>query len=162
MHLVKNLSLLPIDPNANADRPEYDSDDCRNILEAYKDYYPTVGYHAPWIGYFIKSEDRIVGSCGFVSQPVGNRVEVAYMTFPQFEGQGVATYACGALVTLAWVTDPTLTITAKTAPEDNASTHILKRHGFRFIGVVPDHEIGDAWGWELPGLAGIADGVRVA
>jgi len=119
------------------------------MLRAYAEYYPKVGYHKPWIGYWVKRADAIAGTCGFVSPPAGNRVEIAYGTFGEFEGQGVATYACGALIALAREADPTLVITAKTAPELNASTRILKRYGFEFTGVVQDHEIGDAWEWVL-------------
>jgi RimJ/RimL family protein N-acetyltransferase len=147
---VVNLTLIPIDPHADIARPEYASDDCRSILEAYREYYPKVGYHTPWIGYFVKREERSVGTCGFVSPPVGNRVEIAYGTFREFEGQGVATYASRALISLARQTDPALVITAKTAPEHNASTRILIRHGFEYSGIVKDHEIGDAWEWVLP------------
>lgn len=144
-----NLILTPIDPHADMARAEYASEDCRNILEACREYYPKVGYHPPWIGYFVNREERIVGTCGFVSPPVGNRVEIAYSTFREFEGQGVATGASRALISLARQTDPSLVITAKTAPEHNASTRILQRHGFEFSGIVQDHEIGDAWEWVL-------------
>lgn len=151
MNTPANFSLFPIDPRVAYAGPDPPSEEVRNILEAYREYYPKAGYHPPWIGYFVKRDDFPVGACGFVSAPVGNRVEIAYGTFREFEGQGVASWACGALVTLARNADPTLVITAKTAPEENASTAILKRHGFRFIGIVQDHEIGDAWGWELCG-----------
>lgn len=144
-----NMILIPIDPQGDPSRPDYASEDCQNILNAYREYYPKVGYHMPWIGYFVKREGRIVGTCGFVSPPVGNRVELAYGTFREFEGQGVATFASGALISLARETDRALVITAKTAPEHNASTRILSRHGFEFTGIVQDHEIGDAWEWVL-------------
>ena len=150
MKITEKYSLFPIDPRAGYDGPESASEAVQNILEAYREYYPKAGYHPPWIGYFVKRGDCPVGACGFVSAPVGNRVEIAYGTFREFEGQGVASYACGALVALARNAEPALLITAKTAPEENASTTILKRHGFRFTGIVQDHEIGDAWGWELP------------
>lgn len=143
------MTLIPIDPLADLSLPEYASVDCQNILKAYAEYYPKVGYHKPWIGYFVKRAEEFVGTCGFVSPPTDNRVEIAYGTFKEFEGQGVATYACGALICLARVTEPTLVITAKTAPEQNASTRILKRYGFEYSGIVQDHEIGDAWEWIL-------------
>lgn len=142
------FSLIPIDPSADQNRPEFASEGCRNILKAYAQYYPKVGFHMPWIGYFVQRGGRIVGTCGFVSPPSERRVELAYMTFPEFEGQGVSGYACGALLSLARKADPSLVITAKTAPEPNASTHILEGHGFARVGIVQDHEIGDAWEWE--------------
>jgi ribosomal-protein-alanine N-acetyltransferase len=48
---------------------------------------------------------------------------------------------------LKGVTDPGLIITAKTAPEENASVAILRRNGFEFTGIVQDDGIGDAWEW---------------
>jgi [ribosomal protein S5]-alanine N-acetyltransferase len=62
----------------------------------------------------------------------------------------VASFICQALVALATQTDPTLTITAKTKPEYNASTKILQKNGFEFAEIVQDHEIGDAWLWKIP------------
>jgi RimJ/RimL family protein N-acetyltransferase len=44
---------------------------------------------------------------------------------------------------------PWLTITAKTAPEHNASTKILENNNFTFTEIVQDDEIGDAWLWTL-------------
>ncbi|MCB0789756.1 MAG: hypothetical protein KDB75_10660, partial [Flavobacteriales bacterium] len=61
-----------------------------------------------------------------------------------------ATWACGAMVRLARAVDRSLTLTAKTEPQENASTRILRKHGFEQAGIVQDHEIGDAWLWELP------------
>ena len=94
-------------------------------------------------------EDKIVGSCGFVGQPKDGKVEVAYWTFKEFEGQGIASFACKELVAIAYRADPSLTITAKTAPEHNASTKILAQNNFVFTEIVQDHEIGDAWLWTL-------------
>lgn len=142
------FSLVGINPETDGNQPGYTSEECRNILQAYREYYPKVGYHKPWIGYFVKKGGALVGTCGFVGPPANGRVEIAYMTFPKFEGRGVASYACGALLDLARQAGPALVVTAKTAPETNASTRILQRHGFRFTGIVQDHEIGDAWEWE--------------
>lgn len=114
----------------------------------YVEHYAAVGRIHPWLGYFILRAHVVVGTCGFTGPPANGQVEVAYWTFPAFEGQGVATAACGLLVQIARRTDPTLTVTAKTAPYQNASTRILAKHGFRQAGVVKDHEIGDAWLWE--------------
>jgi hypothetical protein len=44
---------------------------------------------------------------------------------------------------------PSLTLWAKTLPYENASTAILRSLGFRHIGSTTDHEIGEAWEWEL-------------
>lgn len=74
-------------------------------------------------------------------------MEIAYWTFAEFEGLGIASHGCRELVSMARRADPGLTITAKTAPEHNASTKILTNNGFAFTGIVQDEEIGDAWLW---------------
>jgi hypothetical protein len=42
-----------------------------------------------------------------------------------------------------------LEICAKTAPEVNASTAILRNLGFEMTGTTTDREIGEAWAWLL-------------
>lgn len=122
---------------------------CREIFKAYPAYYHKVGYHLPWIGYWVMREGSVVGVGGFVSKPVEGKVEIAYGTNKEFERQGVASFACKTLIAIAWQNDPALLITAKTEPRQNASTTVLKRNGFKYAGVVQDHEIGDAWLWTL-------------
>lgn len=143
------LTLEPIQLNEDKSKEIYASDDCKLILKMWEDYYPKIDYNFPWIGYFIFRDGRIVGSCGFTGQPTNNRVEVAYGTFKKFEGLGIATFACKQLISIAKNANPHLTITAKTAPEYNASTKILQRNGFVYSEIVQDHEIVDAWEWIL-------------
>ena len=143
------MELRILQQHEDKTEPLFKSADCQTLLQMYEDYYPKIGFHLPWVGYVVIREDRIVGSCGFVGQPVDGKVEIAYWTFKEFEGQGVASFACKELVTIAHRADPTLTITAKTAPEHNASTKILENNHFEFTEIVQDEEIGDAWLWTL-------------
>ena len=92
-------------------------------------------------------ENQILGYCSFVGPPQNGKVEIAYWTFKEFERQGVASFACKKLVSIAKQTDPNLEITAKTALEHNASTKILANNNFVFTQIVQDEEIGDAWLW---------------
>jgi RimJ/RimL family protein N-acetyltransferase len=115
----------------------------------YVTFYARIGETEPWLGYFILRDEQVVGTCGFAGQPAEGAVEIAYWTFPKFERQGVASAASGALIQIARAADPELVITARTAPEPNASTRILEKHGFVRAGIVQDHEIGDAWLWHL-------------
>lgn len=125
----------------------FDTPDCQQLLTVYEDFYPQIGFNPPWVGYFVIRENTVVGCGGFVGQPQDGKVEIAYWTFTEFEGQGVASFACRELVSIAHRTDPNVTITAKTKPEHNASTKILEKNGFAFKEIVQDHEIGDAWLW---------------
>lgn len=67
----------------------------------YDDFYAKIGFNIPWVGYFVVRENQIVGSCGFVGQPKDGKVEIAYWTFKEFEGQGIASLACKELVKIA-------------------------------------------------------------
>lgn len=129
--------------------PLFGSEDCQTLLQMYEDYYPQIGFHLPWVAYLVVKQNQVVGSCGFTGQPHEGKVEIAYWTFKAFERQGIASFACRALVQLAQDTDPKVTITAKTAPEHNASTKVLANNQFVFTEVVQDEEIGDAWLWTL-------------
>ena len=120
-----------------------------DILSTYRNYYKEIGFNDPWVGYFIVDGETVVGTCGFTGAPKENRVEIAYYTFKPFEGRGIASFACRQLIDMVKRDHPSVTVTAKTAPGDNASTSILKRNGFRKTGVVQDDGIGDAWAWVL-------------
>lgn len=141
------MKLKQITQQEDKTKELYASADCQTLLAMYDDFYPKIGYNFPWVGYFIIREGKIVGSCSFVGQPIGGRVELSYWTFKEFEGQGIASFACKELVTIAKQADPSLTITAKTAPENNVSTKILENNNFVFTEIVQDDEIGDAWLW---------------
>lgn len=145
------MNLRPITPNEDRKNEAYASADCQQLLSMYDDFYPKTGFNTPWIGYTVVRQGKIVGSCGFVGQPNAGKVEIAYWTFKEFEGQGIASFACKELVAIAYQADPGLTITAKTAPERNASTKILENNGFIFTGIAQDEEIGDAWLWTHKG-----------
>ena len=143
------MELKAIEINLDKTTDFYSSDDCQMLLQSYEEYYPIIGYNLPWIGYFVVRDNQIVGSCGFTGQPKEGKVEIAYWTFKEYEGQGIASFSCKELVLISQQYDPTLIITAKTAPEHNASTKILEKSGFIFIEIVQDEEIGDAWLWTL-------------
>jgi [ribosomal protein S5]-alanine N-acetyltransferase len=141
------MNLRPITLNEDKANEMYASPDCQQLLNMYDDFYSKIGFNIPWIGYYVVRQDKIVGSCGFVRQPKDGKVEIAYWTFKEFEGQGIASFACKELVTIAYQIDPGLTITAKTAPQHNASTKILANNNFEFTEIVKDEEIGNAWLW---------------
>ena len=142
-----HLVAIPADP-AKAEA-HFRSGQAAELLATYERFYREVGHHPPWLGYFIVQGKEVLGTCGFTGAPTEGRVELAYWTFPGNEGKGIATWACGAMVRLARAVDRSLTLTAKTEPQENASTRILRKHGFQQAGMVQDHEIGDAWLWEL-------------
>ena len=119
------------------------------ILGATTQLYRAVGYEPPWIGYLAIEEDTCVGFCGFKSPPQNNRVEIAYFTLPEYESRGVATRMASELIRLALEKRPAVTVAAQTLPEENASTTILKKLRFRFVGSVEHREDGLVWEWHL-------------
>lgn len=122
------------------------------ISKAYADLYPSTRAVAPWLGYLAVSSDtgEIVGSCGFKANPQAGNVEIAYVTFPEYEGRGWGGRMASALVNLALSRDEVAVVRAHTLREDNASTHILRRLGFALQGTVIDPEDGAVWRWHLP------------
>ncbi|WP_062621082.1 GNAT family N-acetyltransferase [Aequorivita aquimaris] len=141
------MKLEIIERNPLKLKQNCNSENYRELLNLYEDFYKKIGFTLPWVGYFIINENKIVGSCGFVGPPEKGRVEISYWTFKEYEGQGIAGFACSQLIKIAHSKDENLNITAKTAPQNNASTTILQKNGFEFSGIVQDEGIGDAWLW---------------
>ena len=143
------MTLKPLLIDEDKTKELYANDYCREIFKSYPEYYYKTGYNPPWIGYLVFRDDIVVGVGGFTGQPKDGRVEIAYGTCKEYEGQGIASFTCRQLISICKTNDPEIIITAKTAPENNASTKILKRNGFEFTGIVQDEGIGDAWEWVL-------------
>ena len=110
-------------------------DVARSVCEATAAAYRNTGFVRPWIGYFGYLDGQVVGTCAFKTTPQAGRVEIAYFTFPGHEGKGIATRMARQLVQLAQGTDNGIGIMAQTLPQENASTAILRKLGFRRIGM---------------------------
>lgn len=113
--------------------------------------YEMTGATAPWLSYLaIRTGDNaILGICSFKSAPVDGLTEIAYFTFPGYEGQGVATAMARELVQIAFASSEVAALLAHTLPEENASTAVLRRCGFTPVDVVEDPEDGTVWRWAL-------------
>lgn len=141
------MELLPIHPTAAENAAFANHPDCQDSVALTLDFYQRVGYEPPWIGYFARVDDKLVGAAGFKGPPRNGQVEIAYGTFPAYQHQGVGTQMCRELVQLALEADPTLRITARTLPEENYSTKILRSNGFIWAGMTWEEEDGDVWEW---------------
>jgi RimJ/RimL family protein N-acetyltransferase len=143
------MTLFPIDIDVSLNSKFTNNPECEGILSVYPDYYNRVGYNKPWIGYFATvNGNDIIGCGGYKGKPREGKIEIAYGTFKNFEGQGIGTEICRQLVLLSLQTDPSIRITARTLMENKASAMILKRNGFECIGIVYDAEDGNVWEWE--------------
>jgi RimJ/RimL family protein N-acetyltransferase len=80
-----------------------------------------------------------------------DRAEIAYFTFPDFEGRGLATQMARHLVDIALVTSPRITVAAQTLPQENASTTTLRKLGFVFKETLIHPEDGQVWEWVYQG-----------
>ena len=105
---------------------------------------------APWVSYLARLGGQAIGICAFKSAPTpAGEVELAYMTFPAFEGRGHATAMAGALVRIAEEAGAAMVV-ALTLPYENASNRALGRNGFILAGEEEDPEDGLVWRWEKP------------
>jgi RimJ/RimL family protein N-acetyltransferase len=92
-------------------------------------------------------EPYAVGTCGFTSAPVDGRVELAYFTFPAFQGRGIAKKMAASLLTLAAGSDPAVMVIARTLIERNAAHRVLEKRAFTCMGKVESPEDGTVLEW---------------
>ncbi|MBD1864865.1 GNAT family N-acetyltransferase [Trichocoleus sp. FACHB-46] len=78
-------------------------------------------------------------------------VEIAYSVNADQQGRGYATEAAEALTRYALESRQVRLVCAHTRPEENASTRVLTKCGFRRVGEVNDPEDGLVWRWERTG-----------
>ena len=151
-----NLELVPIGRDADVEAlvaeltPAYrgDSETPRAIFAQTLDLLARDPRPDPWGSYLARDEGSFVGTCAFKSAPdPGGRVEIAYATFPIYEGRAYATAMAAALTQIALETGVE-TVVAHTLREENASNRALRRNGFTFAGEVNDPEDGLVWRWE--------------
>lgn len=104
-----------------------------------------------WGAYLTVDETsrQVVGTCAFKSGPTPERtVEIAYFTFPDFEGRGFGTAMARELSRMADNSGQIDCVIAHTLPEPNASNSLLRKVGFTHAGEVIDPEDGRIWRFE--------------
>jgi ribosomal-protein-alanine N-acetyltransferase len=104
-----------------------------------------------WGGYFVidAATREVVGSCAYKTPPTGDgAVEIAYFTFPGFEGRGYATAMASKLIALATTSPLVHCVLAHTLPVTSASTRVLERIGMVNVGEVIDPDDGRVWRWQ--------------
>ncbi len=106
---------------------------------------------APWTGYLARedADSRVVGVCSFHGQPQDGIVEIAYCTFPGYEGNGFGGDMATALVDLALGDDTVQAVVAHTVAEEGPATRILARLGFEHSGILDDGDGDTLWQWVL-------------
>ena len=145
------MELIPIKEHLEDNKIFMDNPDCQPSLNMVIDYYKRIGFNPPWICYFAQQNWQLVGNAGIKGKPVNGRIEIAYGTFSQHQNKGIGAMIAKTLVNLALKTDPSITITARTLPEENYSARILRKNNFKLLGTVMDEEDGEVWEWEYMG-----------
>jgi len=116
-------------------------------------FYDDAGVEAPWGAYLAvdDTDAQVVGVCSFKGQPRDDgAVEIAYATFPPYEGRGVASAMAAQLVAIARRCADVEVVVAHTLREENASVRLLRRLRFELVGdVIDDPADGVVWRWEL-------------
>ena len=161
MQAIRLEPLLPNDLSSSAVASEIlrqvpnsrsVADHLQVVVEGQLALYTRTEAVAPWIGYLAHDVQtgELVGSCSFIGNSSNGSVEVAYFTFPPFEGVGVATAMVRELLAVAAKAgNPDLH--AFTLPEENASTRVLQKLGFTHTGEGYDEDAGVVWRWDRPG-----------
>jgi RimJ/RimL family protein N-acetyltransferase len=111
----------------------------------------TFPYETPpeWFGYLVVDGEtrEMVGICSLKGPPVDGAVEIAYFTFPGFEGRGIGTEMAHFLMERAFTFRDVTMVTAHTEAESNASTRILEKLGMRVAGLTEEDGVA-LWRWE--------------
>ena len=154
------MKLIPIFLDSKLNAAFEAHPDCKDSLQISIDFYTRIGFVPPWIGYYAKLNNEFVGAAGFKGPPKNKKVEIAYGTFRKYEGKGIGTKICRQLVLRALKTDSEIIITARTLPEESASTGILKKNGFILLGTIWDDEDGNVWEWGYKGNQKIGNFIR--
>ena len=125
--------------------------EAEGVLLATSQLYESVGFEPPWIGYVAVTNGTVVGTCGFKAAPLDGRVEIAYFTFPGYEGKGVATHMARQLLLIARDARQDLIVAAQTLPDRNASHRVLEKLGFMCKGPLQHPEDGTVLEWQSSG-----------
>lgn len=142
--------IIEITENGTAAKPmNYLTDTIKEVMTSTAELYMSVGYMPPWIGHLAIEGNKCAGTCSFKSPPENNCVEIAYFTFPEFEGRGVATRMAQVLVQIAFEAVPEMTIAAQPFTGENASNNVLSELAFQFFAELEHPEDGEILEWLL-------------
>jgi RimJ/RimL family protein N-acetyltransferase/uncharacterized damage-inducible protein DinB len=92
--------------------------------------------NAEWaIYYVIGPDDRAVGVVGYKHRPdPDGMVEIGYGVLPEYQGQGIAAEAAGALIDRAFSFPQVRRVTAETLPALIGSIRVMEKNGLRLVG----------------------------
>ncbi|MFM9960779.1 MAG: GNAT family N-acetyltransferase [Planctomycetaceae bacterium] len=115
----------------------------------------------PWLHGFkvrLREGGTIIGDAAFKGPPSEDGVvEIAYGIEPEYQGRGFATEAARALIEFARQAAGVRVVRAHTRHDNIASSRVLAKCGFRFVGDVIDPEDGLVQRWETDSSIVVAE-----
>lgn len=104
-----------------------------------------------WWTYFPihKQDNKLIGSGGYKGKPTPEgMVELGYEISPEYRNKGFATEMTQGLMSNALLDANVKLIQAHTLGEENASTKVLTKCGFKKVEEINDPDDGIIWRWE--------------
>jgi len=105
-----------------------------------------------WWTYFpvYKKENKLIGSGGYKGKPTTDGiVELGYEIMSDYRNRGIATEMTKGLIENAFRDEKVKSIIAHTLGQDNPSTKVLRKCGFKKVEEINDPNDGLIWKWEL-------------
>lgn len=105
-----------------------------------------------WWTYFPvhKQDNKLIGSGGYKGKPTADgTVEIGYEIALDYRNRGLATEMTKGLIENAFRDERVRLIVAHTLGQDNASTKVLQKCGFKKVEEINDPDDGLIWKWEL-------------
>ncbi len=105
-----------------------------------------------WWTYFpiYKQDNKLIGCGGYKGKPTNaGTVELGYEIAPDYRNRGFATEMTKGLIENALKDERVKSIIAHTLGQDNASTKVLLKCGFKKVEEINDPDDGLIWKWEL-------------
>ena len=147
---TEDLRLVPIEQDGTVSGlgPEpTGKEPLADVITLSTSLYALTGFAPPWVSYVALAGEVPVGTCAFKSAPKDGEVEIAYFTFPAFEGRGVASWMAQQLVAIAREHEAQPAMFAQTRPLESPSTAILRNLGFTHRDTLLHPEDGLVWEW---------------
>ena len=122
------------------------------VLQETRSFLQEANAREPWISYLAMDALRggLVGNCSFKGNPNDEgEVEIAIVTFPQFEGQGYGGEMARRMIQMARDEGGVSRINAFTLASSGAAIRLMERQGFQRLDIVHESDKGDLWEWML-------------
>lgn len=97
-----------------------------------------------------KQDNKLIGSGGYKGKPTKEgTVEIGYEIIPAYRNRGLATEMTKGLIAHAFRDEKVKAIIAHTLGQENPSTKVLQKCGFKMVEALNDPEEGVIWKWQL-------------